>query len=116
MTEFDEAPQYQPYLQILSQTTKQTMSLIRARRRQTYACKEVFDATEKELQMTNSMKPMRAVRGICQSLCIVLLLFTCGVLSAQNQGQRVRNIVLVHGAWADGSGWKGVYEILVKAG
>ena len=29
---------------------------------------------------------------------------------------RVRNIVLVHGAWADGSGWKGVYDILVKDG
>jgi RNA polymerase sigma-70 factor (ECF subfamily) len=25
-----------------------------------------------------------------------------------------RNIVLVHGAWADGSGWKAVYDILVK--
>ena len=59
---------------------------------------------------------MRAVRGISQSLCIVFLLFTCGALSAQNQAQRVRNIVLVHGAWADGSGWKGVYDILVKNG
>jgi pimeloyl-ACP methyl ester carboxylesterase len=59
---------------------------------------------------------MRAVRGISQSLCIVLLLSTCGVLSAQNQAHRVRNIVLVHGAWADGSGWKGVYDILVKDG
>src|SRR5438270_13995630 len=28
----------------------------------------------------------------------------------------VRNIVLVHGAWADGSGWKSVYDILVKDG
>lgn len=28
----------------------------------------------------------------------------------------VKNIVLVHGAWADGSGWKGVYDILVKDG
>ncbi len=55
--------------------------------------------------MSNSMKPMRAVRGIFQSLCITFLLFTCGVLSAQNQAHRVRNIVLVHGAWADGSGW-----------
>jgi len=51
-----------------------------------------------------------------QSLCIVLLLLTCGALSAQNQAPRVRNIVLVHGAWADGSGWKGVYDILVKDG
>src|SRR5258708_19919299 len=31
MTEFDEAPQSQPYLEILSQTTEQTMCLIRAR-------------------------------------------------------------------------------------
>jgi pimeloyl-ACP methyl ester carboxylesterase len=66
--------------------------------------------------MSHSMKPMRAVRGISQSLCIVFLLFICGVLSAQNQEHRVRNIVLVHGAWADGSGWKGVYDILVKDG
>ena len=28
----------------------------------------------------------------------------------------VKNVVLVHGAWADGSGWKGVYDILVKDG
>ncbi len=28
----------------------------------------------------------------------------------------VKNIVLVHGAWADGSGWEGVYKILVKDG
>src|SRR5580692_8222972 len=66
--------------------------------------------------MSHSMKPMRAVRGISQSLCIVFLLFTCGVLSAQSKENRVRNIVLVHGAWADGSGWKGVYDILVQDG
>src|ERR1700726_5348875 len=66
--------------------------------------------------MSNSMKAMRVVRGISQSLCIVLLLLACGALSAQNQEHRVRNIVLVHGAWADGSGWKGVYDILVKNG
>jgi pimeloyl-ACP methyl ester carboxylesterase len=66
--------------------------------------------------MSHSMKPRRAVRGISQSLCIVFLLFACGALSAQNKEHRVRNIVLVHGAWADGSGWKGVYEILVKDG
>ena len=28
----------------------------------------------------------------------------------------VKNIVLVHGAFVDGSGWKGVYDILVKDG
>src|ERR1700758_724320 len=66
--------------------------------------------------MSNPMKPMRAVRGICQSVCVILLLLTCGVLSAQRPERGVKNIVLVHGAWADGSGWKGVYDILVKNG
>src|SRR6476659_1733813 len=28
----------------------------------------------------------------------------------------IKNIVLVHGAWADGSGWQGVYKILKKDG
>jgi pimeloyl-ACP methyl ester carboxylesterase len=51
-----------------------------------------------------------------QSLCIVLLLLTCCSLSAQDELPRIRNIVLVHGAWADGSGWKGVYDILAKDG
>src|SRR6266704_5003798 len=51
-----------------------------------------------------------------QSFFIVLLLLTGGALSAQNQEHRIRNIVLVHGAWADGSGWKGVSDILVKDG
>jgi pimeloyl-ACP methyl ester carboxylesterase len=65
--------------------------------------------------MSNSMNGMRVVQGMSRSLCIGLLLLTCGALSAQTD-QRVRNIVLVHGAWADGSGWKGVYDILVKDG
>src|SRR5229473_6189802 len=62
------------------------------------------------------MKDVRVARAMSRSLCIVLLLLTCGTLSAQNLDHRVRNIVLVHGAWANGSGWKGVYDILVKDG
>jgi hypothetical protein len=46
---------------------------------------------------------------------LMLSLLTGGVLTAQKD-HRVRNIVLVHGAWADGSGWKGVYDIFVKDG
>ena len=34
----------------------------------------------------------------------------------QAQKSEVKNIVLVHGAWADGSGWKGVYDNLVRDG
>jgi hypothetical protein len=66
--------------------------------------------------MSNLMKPMRAVRGMSQPVWIVILLLACGALSAQNQEHRTQNIVLVHGAWADGSGWKGLYDILVKDG
>ena len=62
------------------------------------------------------MMPTRVVRGISQYLCILLLLLTGCALAAQNDEHRIRNIVLVHGAWADGSGWKGVYDILVKDG
>ena len=29
---------------------------------------------------------------------------------------KVKNVVLVHGAFADGSGWKGIYEILSRKG
>ncbi len=46
------------------------------------------------------------------SLIVALLAATA--LHAQHTP--IRNIVLVHGAWADGSGWKGVYDILVKDG
>jgi pimeloyl-ACP methyl ester carboxylesterase len=51
-------------------------------------------------------------------LCFVggLSLLCCFTLAAQKEAPPVRNIVLVHGAWADGSGWKGVYDILVKDG
>jgi hypothetical protein len=43
-------------------------------------------------------------------------LLSCFTAAAQKEAPAVRNIVLVHGAWADGSGWKGIYDILVKDG
>src|ERR1700679_2133464 len=59
---------------------------------------------------------MRVARGISRSLCVACFLLSCCALSAQNKGHRIRNIVLVHGAWADGSGWRGVYDVLIKDG
>lgn len=47
---------------------------------------------------------------------IGVVLLACSLLQGQSSPHRIRNIVLVHGAWADGSGWKGVYDILVKDG
>ncbi len=35
---------------------------------------------------------------------------------AQSNKSTVKNIVLVHGAWVDGSGWQPVCEILTKDG
>jgi pimeloyl-ACP methyl ester carboxylesterase len=52
----------------------------------------------------------------CRALSLALLVFSSGVLSAQKPNRPVHNVVLVHGAWADGSGWKGVYDILAKNG
>ncbi|MFZ0314806.1 MAG: alpha/beta hydrolase [Candidatus Korobacteraceae bacterium] len=62
------------------------------------------------------MKAMRVLRGTLRTLCIAALLLSFCALAAQNQDHRIRNIVLVHGAWADGSGWRGVYDILLKHG
>jgi pimeloyl-ACP methyl ester carboxylesterase len=70
--------------------------------------------------MTNSVNGLRVAQAMLRFLSIVLLLLACWPVSAESQDQsqdhRVRNIVLVHGAWADGSGWKGVYDILIKDG
>jgi pimeloyl-ACP methyl ester carboxylesterase len=43
-----------------------------------------------------------------------LLLATLG--GAEAQSQAIKNIVLVHGAFADGSGWRALYDILTKKG
>jgi pimeloyl-ACP methyl ester carboxylesterase len=39
-----------------------------------------------------------------------------GAAPASADGGRIRNVVLVHGAFADGSGWRGVYEDLTARG
>ncbi|CAA9237408.1 MAG: Miscellaneous; Hypothetical/Global homology [uncultured Cytophagales bacterium] len=44
----------------------------------------------------------------------LLLAITAFTTPAQAQGSK--NVVLVHGAFADGSGWKAIYQILVAKG
>src|SRR5262245_18739203 len=58
---------------------------------------------------------MRAARELSRSICTVSLLLICSSALAQ-EPPHIRNIVLVHGAFADGSGWKGVYDILARDG
>src|ERR1700689_2511745 len=49
-------------------------------------------------------------------ICLCALGILNNSLAAQTSDTTIKNIVLVHGAWADGSGWKGVYDILVNDG
>ncbi len=66
--------------------------------------------------MTTFAACSQAQTTVYRLLCVTFLVFASGILSAQNVDHRVRNVVLVHGAWADGSGWRGVYDILTKDG
>src|SRR5258708_24590500 len=42
--------------------------------------------------------------------------FSALTIAADRDATRVRNVVLVHGAWADGSSWAKVIPLLEKAG
>ena len=47
---------------------------------------------------------------------VVAALVVLGGAATSALAAPVKNIVLVHGAWVDGSGWKPVFEILTKDG
>ncbi|SHL78352.1 alpha/beta hydrolase [Flavobacterium saccharophilum] len=49
---------------------------------------------------------------------ILSLVFTTVNVNAQTKtaAPQIKNVVLVHGAFADGSGWQGLYQILTKKG
>src|SRR5580704_1075530 len=49
-----------------------------------------------------------------KSVAVALAAFSLAAASAL--ATPVKNIVLVHGAWVDGSGWRPVYDILVRDG
>lgn len=50
---------------------------------------------------------------VATMLCSALVANTVRVHA---QKPKVNNVILVHGAWADGSGWSGVYGILARDG
>jgi pimeloyl-ACP methyl ester carboxylesterase len=54
--------------------------------------------------------------SLAATAILILLVALSIVRPIQAQTAPVKNIVLVHGAWADASGWKGVYDILVTDG
>lgn len=49
-------------------------------------------------------------------VALALLLIASGSWAEGESHDRIQNVVLVHGAWADGSGWRDVYEVLQRRG
>jgi pimeloyl-ACP methyl ester carboxylesterase len=66
--------------------------------------------------MRNSAIRESVARRMLLAVGVGMMVASFWAVSAQGDAQRVRNIVLVHGAWADGSGWRGVYDILAQHG
>lgn len=62
---------------------------------------------------SNFLKSLKAIALAGVFIAAQLIL---GLSNASAQKVPVKNIVLVHGAFADGSGWKAVYDILTKKG
>jgi pimeloyl-ACP methyl ester carboxylesterase len=54
----------------------------------------------------------------CSALAIMTIMFSMGreLMAQTNTSTVVKNIVLVHGGFVDGSGWEGVYKALKKDG
>ena len=57
---------------------------------------------------------MKKSGSLSAAVLLILAVTTTVPVFAQNAS--IKNIILVHGAWVDGSGWKPVYDILVKDG
>ncbi len=55
---------------------------------------------------------MKTIRTRMAAVAMLSLASAVGSANADP----IRNIVLVHGAWVDGSGWKPVYDILTREG
>jgi pimeloyl-ACP methyl ester carboxylesterase len=53
-------------------------------------------------------------RRICSAAMLASSLAL--IAPAAAMAEPIKNIVLVHGAWVDGSGWKPVYEVLTRKG
>src|SRR5919106_5643458 len=68
----------------------------------------------------NELKPWRLILGGAATAIALIALLAGGVLAmtveGNNQDGSLPNVVLVHGAWADGSSWSGVIQRLQKEG
>ena len=63
---------------------------------------------------TQSFKDKLSHALLAFGITFAFLIISLTSLNAQTM--KVKNVVLVHGAFADGSGWKGIYDVLTKKG
>lgn len=66
--------------------------------------------------MLNAIRALAAAATVAVSLPAVAQSQTGDHIAHHVAAQSVRNVVLVHGAFADGSGWRGVYDELTGRG
>jgi pimeloyl-ACP methyl ester carboxylesterase len=70
------------------------------------------------MKPTGAPHQLRVIRIVIRSLPIIAAMLGFGevLLSQASTPANVKNVVLVHGGFVDGSGWQGVYKALKKAG
>ena len=66
---------------------------------------------ESQIETQRRNNPMKG-QTLVRIFSVAMSLFASkeGLMSQTNQEEKVRNVVLVHGGFVDGSGWKGVYN------
>src|SRR5258707_5477167 len=72
-----------------------------------------------KLKRSKTMTSKLNIRRITSGLLPIIALVFGGALAATSQTsapRKVKNIVLIHGGFVDGSGWEGVYNTLKKKG
>jgi pimeloyl-ACP methyl ester carboxylesterase len=77
------------------------------------------DMRQKEIPMKNNLTAMAVrTRILYGVLAVVTTIFCIGenTMAQNNPTTNVKNIVLVHGGFVDGSGWQRVYNTLKKQG
>src|SRR5437867_743101 len=72
---------------------------------------------ESRIETQRRSIPMKG-QTLVRIFSVAMLLFASkeGLMSQTNQQEKVRNVVLVHGGFVDGSGWEGVYNALKRSG
>lgn len=58
----------------------------------------------------------RQLNRVFMSAALILTFLVSTISVAQTAPTKIKNVVLVHGAFADGSGWRNLYDVLSKKG